>query len=343
MSKSREKVLSVDEWNKVIDDLSSLEELDIQERLGAVKLNYRGCVYYCSLTGEKKDIPSCGNIWALFNKLVGENNYELKNKENYGFKRQKTKDDKIHIKWNLIDPGGYTHLLWSYKGKWLKCWSYDVNSSYSYAMTKPMPNTDVEPRLNDIVKEGEMGFYDNGYATTKIGAYAEYIFPLKESPFTTYVNTYYDKKKKAKFKEDRKKWKYFLNIPSGMLQRHNIFIRLAILYWAREYIKQFIDDNTVYCNVDCIVSLKPRDDLPLGDELGQFKIENINKAFKYLDSGIYQWEKECHYKGIPGCTLTDIENISNWKNNFPYKLEGRRVVKCQRKEEFEKVQVNENT
>lgn len=337
-TKSREVVLTVEQWNKLIDELSFEYNLDIQEKLGCVELHYRGVIYFCSLTGEKDETPNPGNIWAQFVKKVPEQYYELQNKDKYGYRkipipRQK---DRYKIKWNLRDPGGYSYTDAYRKCRWLKCYSYDVNSSYSYAMTKPMPDTTKEPRLNSTIKEGEIGFYDNGAATTDVGAYAEYIFPLIESPFTNYVYNYYEKKKKAKLIDDRNRWKYFLNIPSGMLQRHNIFIRLAILYHARQYIRQFIDDNTVYCNVDSIVSTKPRTDLPLGEELGQFKEEHTNEKFKYIDAGMYQWGAECHYKGLPGCTITDIEHIEGWKTNFPYKLENRRLI-CVRKEEYEKL------
>ena len=112
-----------------------------------------------------------------------------------------------------------------------------------------------------------------------------------------------------------------------MIQRYNIFIRLGILYNAAEYIKQFQDEDTVYCNTDSIVSLKRRTDLPLGIELGQFKEEHVNEDFKFIQAGQYQWGSECHYKGIPGCALTDIENTENWQENLPYKLVNRRVVK----------------
>ena len=324
MSKSREKIVSVDTFNEIAETLSFEE---IHEALGAVTLEHRGVTYYCSLTGVLEETPCVGNIWAQFNKIVGVDNYDLKNKENYGYKRQKINTNKIRIKWDLLDPGGYTHVLSGKSNKWLKCYSYDVNSSYSFAMCQPMPNTAVEPRLNDYVGKNEIGFTFKGGVTTEEGIRADFIFPLMPSPFVKYVNTYYSKKREAKFKEERKKWKFFLNVPTGMMQRFNIFIRLAILYYAREYIKQYIDDNTVYCNVDCIVSLKPRDDLPLGEDLGQFKQEHVNEPFKYLEAGIYQWDSECHYKGIPGCTLTDISNISNWQNNFPYMLKGRKVVK----------------
>ena len=323
---SKEVYLTIDQWNSMMDDLE-YEDLDIQLNKTTVSLQYGQKYYAASLTGDKEDIANVGNIWNCFKKYCKEETFELENKENYGYKEVYDHNGKKHVLWDLRDPGGYNCVKTSKSKKWLVCYGYDVNSSYSYAMLKPMPDTSVEPRLNSYVREGEIGFYTSGGVTTEIGAYAEYIFPLKPSPFVKYVIVYYEKKRKAKTKEERDKWKAFLNIPTGMLQRHNIFMRLTILYYAREYIKQFIDNDTVYCNVDSIVSLRARDDLPLGDELGQFKQEHPGERFKFLTAGIYQWEKTCHYKGIPSCTITDIEHVDSWLDNLPYRLENRRLIK----------------
>ena len=114
------------------------------------------------------------------------------------------------VDWNIEDPGNFWYTDDRRAGKWLKCWSYDLNSAFSYAMTKPMPDTSKEPRLRDLVQENEIGFYSDGGATTKVGAYAEYIFPLMPSPFTKYVENYYNKKQKAKDKNERNCWKSFL-------------------------------------------------------------------------------------------------------------------------------------
>ena len=184
------------------------------------------------------------------------------------------------------------------------------------------------PKLNSIIGENEIGFNRSGYACTEPGVFAEYVFPLIESPFKKYIDTYYKKKSNAKDKFERHKWKSYLNIASGLLHRHNIFLRLAVLYYASTYISQFIDEDTVYCNTDSIISTKKRTDLPLGDDIGQFKEEHSNEDFKYLDIGIYQWGDNCHYSGIPGCTIKDIEVIDNWKTNFPYKYDekSRRII-----------------
>lgn len=322
---SIEKNLDIDQFNSLLDEIDYLKpELVISKC--TVSFVFNNIKYNCSLTGEKKNIPNCGNIWGQFNKFT-KCSYELQNKERFGYRKVKLDNYSTKVHWKLKDPGNYWYIKESASRQWLKCYSYDINSAYSYAMTQPLPDTSVEPRLNCILKQGEIGFYNDGSATEEVGTYVEYAFPLKKYNFDIYVNRYYEKKKLAKTDEERKIWKDFLNIPSGMIQKHNIFIRLGILYNEYKYIKQFQDEDTVYCNTDSIVSLKKRTDLPLGNELGQFKEEHTNDDFKFIKEGIYQWGNECHYTGIPGCSLTDIEDITGWQNNMPYKVVNRRIVK----------------
>jgi len=329
--RSYEKHLTVEEFNDLLEYLDYVKDLEICQQGTVVRLAYKGTIYKCSLTGKVDDIINFGNIANILKS--GQGVKELLNEENlrgkYGWRQ--TIDLRIahkkHINWDYRDIGGFSYMKEELKSKWLKCYSYDINSAYSFAMMQPMPDTTQEPRMYDEVREGEIGFYKSGYATTEVGAFAEIIFRLVESAFIPYIHKYYDLKNQAPKGPERTKWKYFLNIPSGMLHKWNIFLRMAVLYYAAEYIKQFIDDDTVYCNVDSIVSLKPRTDLPLGDEIGQFKAEKVGMSFKYKNVGIYQWGAECHYKGIPGSAITDIDDTKDWKNNLPYLLKDRRIIK----------------
>lgn len=225
--------------------------------------------------------------------------------------------DKVKIHWDYIDPGNYSYIDPQRRCKWLNCWSYDCNSAYPYAMLKDMPDTRAKPRYFSRVGEHEIGFYKNGSATTVVGRIADIVFPLMESPMKSYVNKYYKLKSESQG-EEKAKWKKWLVIPAGQLQRKNIFLRLAVLHYAKEYIMQYIDDDTVYCNVDSIVSTKPRNDIPLGKELGLFKQEHANEPFKYKDVGIYQWSDQCHYCGVPLHTIKDIEDLSNVININKY-------------------------
>ena len=171
----------------------------------------------------------------------------------------------------------------------LNCISYDLNSSYSYAMLKEMPDTSVKPKQGTVGYK-EIGFREDGdgnFIPVYKGHYSQWIFPLMPSPFKKFVEVWYAKKKNAKTEEDKVKAKETLNESVGYLQRTNPFLRATIIYWANEHIKQYIDENTIYCNTDSIVSLKERKELQIGEDIGQFKIEHQGRfVFKGFN---YQW------------------------------------------------------
>lgn len=45
----------------------------------------------------------------------------------------------------------------------------------------------------------------------------------------------------------------------------------------------------------------------------------------------YQWNKECHYNGIPGEALTDIENIEDWQDHLYYRIKGHKIYENKKK------------
>ena len=251
-----------------------------------IKAKTKACVYKASLSDKFNEEINPAVISKEFSKM--SKYHYLDTDKLYGYKKLylgNTLDYKV--RWDYKTAVGYSWCDKLNAHKDLKCWSYDINSAYPYAMLQPMPDTTKEPRYNDFVKENEIGFYISSEATTKVGDYADIIFPLMPSPFVEYITKYYNKKENSSGLE-REKWKLYLNIPTGCVQRHNIFIRNAIIHYSNEYIKKYIDDDTVYCNIDCIVSLKPRNDLPIGNDIGLFKEEHSNLTFRYIDCGIYQ-------------------------------------------------------
>lgn len=181
-------------------------------------------------------------------------------------------------------------LMWKnsiYEGKRVDAICYDVNSAYSYAMIQDMPDTSVPP-MQKFVGEGEIGFDLNGNRQTS--GYSIYVFKLVESPFKEFVYKYYERKKKAKNKLEKQRYKEYLNFAVGFLQGRDPYTRAQIVGLANDRIKSLIDDNTLYCNTDSIVSLVERPELELGEELGQWKIEHRGKfAYKGFN---YQWDFE---------------------------------------------------
>lgn len=178
-------------------------------------------------------------------------------------------------------------LLWKnkkYEGQRVQAICYDMNSAYSYAMIQDMPDTSVPPKAK-VIGAGEIGFDVNGNRQTS--GYSIYVFRLMESPFKKFVQTYYDKKNNAKTKAERRKAKEYLNFCVGFLQNRDPFTRAQIVGLANDLILSLIDENTLYCNTDSIVCLKEREDLKLGDNIGEWKIEHRGD-FAYVGFN-YQW------------------------------------------------------
>lgn len=180
-----------------------------------------------------------------------------------------------------------------------KAIGYDLNSAYSFAMLQPMPDTSV-PYKAKIIEEGkEIGFIElptenGGMALTPIfSGYSLYVFPIMESPFKKFVEVWYQRKLDPKKK---RKAKGVLNYSVGYLQRVNPFLRAAIIGYCNNFIKSLIDENTLYCNTDSIVTMKPIESLKIGKGIGEWKIEHEGEfAF---DGFNYQWDLEApHFRG----------------------------------------------
>lgn len=316
------KTLTPTEFNELVDLLEE-EHIDyIFKHLAcSASLETKSTIYEVNLIGDERHIINVGTISSQFFRQCDVHDI----RGQYGYKEEYDSLDRLHVSWDYGVAYGYSFYNEYYSRKQLKCWSYDVNSAFAYAMLKQMPDTRQEPRFSDYIRPGEMGFYKMGGASTKVGDYADIIFPLMDSPFKGYVMKYFERKSNADSKDERRKWKDFLNIPTGLLARRNIFLRNALLYYSNQYIKSYIDDDTVYCNVDCIVSLTPRPDIPVGESLGMFKMEHNCEDFKYIKSCQYQWGKDCHYSGIPSAALTDIEDTKGWQHKLKYKIVGRKI------------------
>lgn len=230
-------------------------------------------------------------------------------------------------------------ILWyneKYEKQWVKAWCYDLNSAYSAAMLEKMPDTS-KPMRSGVIKENEIGFEEvlnpkNPEVTMLIPKYSGfslYIFPLMESPFKNFVKTWYDKKANSlPGSKEKAKAKGVLNMSVGQLQNINPFLRATIIGHCNKIIEALIDENTLFCNTDSIVSLKPLD-LDFGNNVGQWKIEHEGEV-AYIGAN-YQWrlngkETEISYRGIPkswfpkdfDITKDDVPKFGNvweFKNN----------------------------
>lgn len=214
-----------------------------------------------------------------------------------------------------------------YDGKHVRAYGYDINSAYSYAMIQPMPDT-TRPAYRCLIPEGHMGFKivedDDGKRTviSVTQGYADVVFPLVESPFKRFVQVWYDRKRKAKSgSPERAKAKSVLNNSIGYLQRINPFYRTAIITYCNNNIKQHMDENTLTCNTDSIVSVVPREDLPISDKIGDFKVEHDGYCF-YRGSN-FQWDGErAHVRGVHYSQVSGDFNLQTDKPR-PIKLPWR--------------------
>jgi len=267
-----------------------------------VKLTFRRndkTTTYCSrldggdikqhISGMRAYTTMCQNIlpWHIPN---------LKHNSLYEYHKNK----KGQIEW-VVEP---THQLMYFNkqlnnNRYSNCYGYDLNSAFTYAMMQPIPNTEVEPELYRTTKEGEIGFLLDGSVIFKKGYFANFIFPAMESPFINFAEKYYAKKRYAKTEEDKEKFKQTLNYCIGYMHRTNPFIRNCIVARSNEKIQDLMDENTLYCNTDSIVSRVKRPDLEknLGKGLGQWKIEHQGDfAFKDFS---YQWNDAIPiYRGV---------------------------------------------
>lgn len=190
-------------------------------------------------------------------------------------------------------------LLYSnpeHEGKRIYVYEYDLNSAYAAILLKDtFPNID-KPVAPGVVKKGEIGFSIN-YDIRHEGEFAPYIFKTMESPYKEYVRKYYDIKSTTKDKNTKATAKAMLNYGVGYWQRVNPILRAYVVNSCNEYMKSIIDENTVMANTDAIFSLVERPDLQLGNEIGQWKVEQGDFAYRGFN---YQWGLNVPtYRGIP--------------------------------------------
>lgn len=192
-------------------------------------------------------------------------------------------------------------LLWNnenYSGTRNYAYSYDINSSYSNAMLKDLPDTN-KPYRTGFVNEGEIGFREDGHNNLIpiFSGFSLWIFPIMKSPYGRFIELWYERKKDAKTLEQRQKAKDMLNLPIGYFQRTNPFLRATIIYYANEEIRTKINERTLYCNTDSIVSLD-KVEVDIGKNIGQYKLEHEGLfAFKGFN---YQWDLNVpSYRHVP--------------------------------------------
>ena len=198
---------------------------------------------------------------------------------------------------------------------------YDCNKAYLSALQSDMPDTTkfLEP---GFLNQDEIGFAIDGNTLigklrlerVEVGEWADYRFKKIPSPFTPYAVYMIDAINKAKATGDKKtetKLKGYVNRVVGNLQNHNPFLRASIVGELNLRISKLMDENTVYSNTDCICSTVPRDDLPLSNNVGDFKIEATGGVT--VKGMNYWWD--CGKKAQRGVCEKEIRYTFNYTNN----------------------------
>lgn len=216
--------------------------------------------------------------------------------------------------WKEVAPSSpVTYCNEKYVGKWITAYEYDLNSAYGWAMLQDMPNTKEAPR-SGFVQDGEIGFVQrDGHfsAVFEVGKRADFIWPKMKTPFERFVNHWYTiKKNSPKGSVEREKAKGFLVVATGMLKHYNPPLRAAIVSYVGQFMTKLIDENTIKVSTDSLICAKPRTDLDIGTELGQFKLEHNAQEFAILSFGFYQWRDElAHKMGTNEKWMASVDDI----------------------------------
>lgn len=341
--------IEVDDWNKKIDEFFANHgvEIGVMERLptggvmarwgelsieehptycqmcllvGSHVRRYR-CHYDGECHNESKYSPHIAR--AYYKVLPGIN-------KEYAWPESKSS----LIKTRLF----HTHRK-DYCGRYIPgCIAYDFNSHFSYVMLQGIPDYRVEPKKNCEVGENEAGFryeYDDSDGkyfldlVLKDEGVADLVYPVIKPPkeLVDLIMRYYKVKSTTKDKEEKKKAKAYLVQGYTLLGKSFPPMRAYVAGMASRHIQSFIDDNTIRCNVDCIVSTTRRPDLEklLGQNIGQIKIE-AQGTFCMTSVNTYDWIEEGIHKAN-GVNLTlrapgyDCLHPERKYRSFPYRFD----------------------
>lgn len=209
------------------------------------------------------------------------------------------KDKKGRFNASASPLVGYNHV---YDKRLDYVYVYDLNSAYAEQLCGMMPDTSVI-HYNEDVKPGQVGFilYDRQGIDIceQPGICCDMVCDLMPSPWKEFAKTWYDRKKNPKSPEEKAKAKSILVSSVGYLQLVNPLLRAYIVGKCNHKIHDLIDENTIMWNTDAIYSLTPREDLVIGENIGEFKleyqgmIEHIGNNYNKIDTG------EISYRGMP--------------------------------------------
>ena len=187
------------------------------------------------------------------------------------------------------------------------CYEYDQGSSYPSYFKQPLPYGPIVAE-NTVVKEGQIGFnIEYNKMRKKVlytkfeGEYARIIFNTKRFKcMEDYANIFYMEKELCpEGSKERRRIKIKLNALHGMLKYYNVYMAAAIIGYAKRYMEQHKPDNWLIITVDAYTTLGPMTGIPIGNEMGQFKIKHENEGLYYETESIKYWENgDIVHKGL---------------------------------------------
>ena len=214
------------------------------------------------------------------------------------------------------------------------CYEYDQGSSYPSYFKEPLPYGNVIAK-NTVVNEGQIGFdilYNKQHKKVLeakfVGDNAMIIFNTKKFKcMEEYANTFYEEKRKyPDGSKERKRAKIKLNALHGILKYYNVYISAAIIGYAKRYMQQHKPDNWLIITVDAFATLGPMTGIPIGDNMGEFKIKHENEGLYYESESIKYWENgDFSHKGLKR------SRIGIDKPKYTYDFVTNRMVKTDEK------------
>lgn len=199
-------------------------------------------------------------------------------------------------------------LFWSNEetdGKhWHGVYAYDKNSAY-LSILKDGIYPDVESGdLGPGFVTADCVGYEKNFETIVLleeGDWADIRFKKAFSPkLKKWANDIYARlgllKAAGKEGDNEKRWeadmlKQAIVACIGTIRNHNIWFYSYIVGTCRHLMEELIDEDTLICNTDSIISKRKRDDLDIGNKLGQFKVEYEDISC-YHNSTNYKLYKE---------------------------------------------------
>lgn len=239
---------------------------------------------------------------------------EINNAGGRAYKKMKKYLKRYNEDINYEDNDKYLSYSWipfeymdTYNvGKDLHAYEYDSNSNYLAQMKKPLPYGNIV-RRDDYVGQGEIGFSITKGKNNKniiepiFKGFANIIFKAKiYNGLVDFANNMYEKRLSLPEGDERDAFKVIICSAHGNLKYHNIFMAAAIIGYSKQELLSYCGNTHVYMNtVDSIICDQPIDNIPLGKELGQYKLKHSNEGFTYYSHGIKYWENgEVSHKGL---------------------------------------------